>query len=93
MPPNTLKRGGTEQMGGDKKILKTGGGKLVQGVGTLKRRGELEPFTDYEYIKYVSQSPEFQNSVYFLSGTLCQTIRQTVRYNLIYKFFIYTNQF
>ena len=39
-----LKRGGTEKTGGETKILKRRG-KLVQGVGALKRegRGELEP--------------------------------------------------
>ena len=31
-----LKGGETEQRGGDKKILKKGGGKLGQGVGALK---------------------------------------------------------
>ena len=93
MSPNTLTGGGTEQRGGDKKILKMGGGHAGSRGGCLKKGGGLEPLTNYEYIKYVSQSPEFQNSVYFLSGTLCQTIRQTVRCNLIYKFFIYTNQF
>ena len=32
-----LKRGGTENKGGEAKILKRLGGKLVQGVGALKR--------------------------------------------------------
>ena len=37
---NTIKRGGTEQRGGDTNILKRGG-KLGQGVAALKR-GVLE---------------------------------------------------
>ena len=40
MPPNTLKGGGTEQMGGDKKILKTGGGQAGSRGGCLKKGGE-----------------------------------------------------
>ena len=41
---NTLKEGGTKKMGGETKILKGGGGgKLSQGVGTLKREGDWKP--------------------------------------------------
>ena len=39
---NTLKWGGTEQRGGDTKIIKRRG-KLGQGVGSLKRGRGLEP--------------------------------------------------
>ena len=39
MPPNTLKGGGTEQMGGDKKILKPGGGQAGSRGGCLKKEG------------------------------------------------------
>ena len=40
-----MKGGGTEKRGGDTKILKMGrGGKLGQGVGTLKRGGPENPY-------------------------------------------------
>ena len=43
---NTLKGGGTEKRQGETKILKMGGGKLFQGVGTLKRRAGTPLRTD-----------------------------------------------
>ena len=39
MSPNTLTGGGTEQMGGDKKILKMGGGQAGSRGGCLKKGG------------------------------------------------------
>ena len=50
-----LKRAGREKRGGETKILKRGG-KLVQGVGALKRkgRGDWNPLTNYEFISSVS---------------------------------------
>ena len=43
----TLKWGGTEQSGGDTKILKGGGGELGHGMGPLKKEGGWNPLTNY----------------------------------------------
>ena len=42
-----MKWGGTEKMGGKKTFLKGGGGKLVDGVGALKKRGGWNLLTNY----------------------------------------------
>ena len=39
-----MKGGGTEKRGGATKILKSGGGKLGQGMGALKSRGPEPPY-------------------------------------------------
>ena len=44
MSPNTLTGGGTEQMGGDKKILKMGGGQAGSRGGCLKMGGGWNPW-------------------------------------------------
>ena len=43
MSPNTLTGGGTEQMGGDKNILKMGGGQAGSRGGCLKKGGGWNP--------------------------------------------------
>ena len=73
-----LKRGGTEKRGGETKILKRGG-KLVQGVGALKRkgRGDWNPLTNYEFISSVSLTmvgEKFQiYSVQITGKCICET--------------------
>ena len=53
-----MKWGGTEKMGGKKTFLKGGGGKLVDGVGALKKGG-LEPPHELQSweLKIVLESP------------------------------------
>ena len=55
-----LKRGETEERGGERKILKRGD-KLGQGVGALKRKGVGELETPYELRQtYNSITPTLQ---------------------------------
>ena len=72
-----LKRGGNRKEGKGKKYFQKGGGKLSQGVGTLKRVGEWNPFMNYNiyhpYISYMAQlapHPPFSNFC-FLSPLFC----------------------